>query len=535
MDPLLMAYVDTLTPKINPIIGNGIAIEHMKHAESYIDSILRNVSKDFPDGLEYLGCQRCTPLEEYAEITKKKGSKRTFDIARSDLYLMKYFFRFKGEDIIPPRYIFLPFVSTAGSITLSGTRYVISPVLTDKVISVGMKEVFVRLLRAKLRFHRNAQTIVINGIREEVKIVWSSIYNKNAAMKKLKSPVKAETCLVHYLLAKYGFSYTFKHFGKCVPIVGTSDVNSKNYPPEEWVICQSRQIPPKGNKGVYEPTQIRIAIRREEFTPMVKSLVAGFFYVVDFFPNRVEIDYLDNTSMWMVLLGLILFSDAISTGKLHADIEKHFLSLDEYIDHLIQTKLKDIGYDIPNIYELFGLIIENVNDWIAKASDTIGSMYNKELSILYDVLYDITSSIFDMHFKLKAVTKKELTLQDIITIMSSTLRPRAIYSIMKQRKGISTVSYSGDNKIFKITSMLVPQTSSGGRQNKKERISVEDPQLRLHASIAEVGSHIFLPKADPSGRARVSPFLGLENGSVIKRDPKKVELIDSVQEIIRRW
>lgn len=178
--------------------------------------------------------------------------------------------------------------------------------------------------------------------------------------------------------------------------------------------------------------------------------------------------------------------------------------------------------------------IEKFDGWLLNAGETINSMYNKELSVLYDVLYDITSSIFDMHFKLKTVTKKALTKEDIITIMNAKLRQRAIYGIMKQRKGVSTVSYSGDNKFFKMTSILVPQSSAGGQTSKKERVSVDDPQLRIHASVAEAGSYLFLPKPDPSGHARINPHLQLDSSGMILRDPTKMELIDSVQENFRR-
>lgn len=534
MDTFLIEKIKEATPKINPLIANGIAVEHMKSSEEYIDSILRNVSKDFPEGLKYVNYERCSIQDEFMEVSKKRNNKRYYDIARSDIYMVKLFFTFKGQPM-PPRHIFLPFVSSGATMMLSGTRYLISPVLTDKVISVGLNEVFVRLLRAKLKIHRTPQNVMFNGVKDEVQVIWSEIHNKNSEMKKLKSPVKAYTCLTHYLFCKYGFYETFTRFADCTPVVGEHEITEEAYPPDKWVICTSRRNRPKGAmRGPYNPSNLRVAIPIEQFTQKVKNLVAGLFYVADYFPQRITPQYIDLPSNWKVIMGLILFTDSYTFGKLHEDIEKHLRSLDQYIDVLVAVKLKDIGYDIKDVYELFSLIIGNFTDWIHKANDTINSMYDKELSVLYDVLYDITSSIFDMLFKLRAVTKKELTMDETIKLMNKHLKQRSIFHITKQRKGVSTVSSSGDNKYFKMTSVLVSQGSSNGRPSKTERKSVEDPQLQLHSSIAEVGSFLFLPKPDPSGHGRISPWVNIDASANIVRDPERRELIDEVQEMVAR-
>jgi hypothetical protein len=397
--------------------------------------------------------------------------------------------------------------------------------------------VFVRLLRAKLRFYRIAQNIMVNGHRDTVQVAWSEIYNKNAEMKKLKSPVKAFTCAAHYLFCKYGFTQTFQKYANCTPVVGYEDISPENYPPDQWVICESFcaafKTKPKGaQRGPYKQTRIRVAIRQNEFSAMAKSLVAGFFYVVDYFPGRIVPEYVDRTNVWKVLMGLILFTDAYSEGKLQDDIDKHLRSLDRYIDRLIEVKLKEIGYDVPDVYQLFAIVIENITMWMLKSEDTINSMYNKELSVLYDVLYDITTSIFETLFKLRAVTNKELTAQEVVKIMNKHFRVRGIFSIIKQRKGVSPVSSSGDNKYFKITSVLVAQSSGSGGGGRREKKSVDDPQFRLHASVAEVGSLIFLPKPDPSGHGRINPWVKVDANANIVRNEDLRTLIDDVQERI---
>lgn len=533
-DPYLLDRISEVTPKINPLIANGIATRYMKEGVTYVDDILKDVTRQFPPGLEYVRCEPCTAFEEFRKVTEKKGTKATLDIARCDLRLMKFYFKYKGE-MLQPKYLYLPFVGPAGSLVLNGGRFFVSPVLSDVVISYGQNDVFVRLLRAKVRFHRVEQSIIIDTYERPVQVVWSAIHNKNETMRKLKSPVKAFTTLPHYLFCKYGFYEAMNRFGKCNPVMGTQDINTTNYPPEEWVICASTRKPPRGRaKGLYEPTNLRMAIRRSEWSEVAMSMVAGFYYVTDYFPDRMSVEWVDSPRLWKILMGLILFTDAFSEGRLHDDIDKHIDSLDSYIDTIVRIKLKDIGYEVEDIYQLMSIIIENFNKWILTVTGDINTMYGKELSVLYDVLYDITNSIFHMLFKLRAVTKKELTKEAVERTMAKHFRMKTIFGILKQHKGVNALGYSGDNKFFKLTSELVPQSSSGGRGASKERLSVDDQYLYIHASVAEVGGYLFLPKPDPSGHARISPFVQVGPKGQIVPDPQKAAIIADVQSKLSR-
>lgn len=541
MDKELARLVDADTPKINPLIGNGLAVYHMTQTEQYIDSVFKAAARGFPAGLLYKGCQRCTPQEEFDENTKAKNNKRLYDVAKSDIYMMKYLFEYQGV-MLPPRYLYLPFVSDAGTIMLGGSRFNISPILSDRVISVGVDNIFVRLLRDRLTFERMQQHYMENNRRVDAQVAWSLIYHKNAKQKKQPLALKANCTLVHYLFCKYGFTDTFLKFANCRPVVGGPEINHNSYPEDEWVICttaSSEKIRPKGAlKGYYRPTQIRVAIRKDEMTPMVRNMVCGFFYVVDHFPDRVMPEYLHpayagQRRMWMVMMGIILWGH-MGEGKLHDDMADHISSLDEYLDALVITKLKEIGFHVNDVYELFALIIERFTEWVTTAKDKVASMYDKELSILYYVLFDITGAIFRLYFKLKAASKKELTQKEIIATMNLTLRTGLIFSITKNHGEVSTISVPGDNKAFKVTALLKPQSGSNKMSSRKDRAVINDPAKRLHASVAEVGGYSNLPKSAPDGRERLNPHAQFDAKGVIVRKPERAALLDEVQEKIKR-
>lgn len=530
----LLEHVDNATTKFNPAIANGLAVEHMKHVESYVNRVFELTATGFPPGLEYRGCRKCTPLEEYQEITKKKGSRCVYDVARSDVYLMEYKFRYNGVDL-PSRFMYLPFVTKAGTIYIGGSRFVISPILADQVISVQLNSVFVRLLKAKLTFNRVAQHYIANNRREGIRVAYSDIYNKKASSNAPRPTVNAKCTLVHYLLCKYGFSEMFMRFGGCNPVIGGDDINPDNYPESDWIICRSTSIPPKGfGKGFYEPSNVSIAVPRHKYTNIVRDLLAGFFYVVDHFPTRIKPDYVNSTRLWMILLGHLIWSGNVSEGKLYGDVEAHIASLDEYIDALVSAKLKSIGYECSDIYQLFYLIIDKFNEWLLSSEDRVSTMYDKELSILPFVCYEITNAINTLYFKLKAAQKKELTEKKIANIMSLILKKGLIFKITKEHGEVTTTSTSGDNMALKITNLLVPQGSSSRNSKKKDRAAINDPGKRLHSSIAEVGQVFSLPKSEPTGRSRVALTLRLDEAGVVQRNPRFVELLDQVQNQIRR-
>ena len=216
----------------------------------------------------------------------------------------------------------------------------------------------------------------------------------------------------------------------------------------------------------------------------------------------------------------------------------HFGSLDEYLDSLIISQLKSIGYECDDVYSLFYIVITNFNDWLLNANDKVNSMYGKELSILYFILEKITNAIFNLNFKLKTAQKKELTEKEIITIMNKIIRTGLIFGITRPHPGMSTANYSGDNKFFNMTSILFPQASANKTTGKKGRSSENDPNMQLHSSIAEVGGFSNLPKNDPTGHSRINPFLLLDNKSeidgTILRNENFIETLDDIQVKLKR-
>jgi hypothetical protein len=65
-----------------------------------------------------------------------KQNKRIYDVARSDVYLVQFLFSLNGEEVKDVLYIYLPYVTQGGIMTIKNSKYVISPVIADVALSV---------------------------------------------------------------------------------------------------------------------------------------------------------------------------------------------------------------------------------------------------------------------------------------------------------------------------------------------------------------------------------------------------------------
>jgi hypothetical protein len=177
---------------------------------------------------------------------------------------------------------------------------------------------------------------------------------------------------------------------------------------------------------------------------------------------------------------------------------------------------------------------------LIEGADKINSLYDKELGILYYVMEDVTIMINTFYFKLIASAKskrelnKDLKKEDIVDLMNKFLRPGKIYSITKMHQEVSTTSCSGDNKAFKITSMMVPQAKTSRRAGRSDSGAMTDPAKILHVSVAEIGGYANMPKSDPSGHSRINLYAQIDRFGVVLQNPELVPILQPTQEMIRR-
>ena len=536
MNRLFSQMCEEHMPKVNPLIMNGLACTYIPRAMEWLDRAARSAFNGVIPGLEYVDCQRCTPEEEFMVATKAKNNRRHYDLARSDIYLVKIKLRFDGVDL-PDRYIYLPFCREYDLIYLGGSLFHFTLVLSDKVISPGPRAIFVRLLQYKLNFYRTTHAIVANGDKQTVSVVHSLIYNQKKENRKVPVTTKAVTCLVHYLLAKYGFTKAFQMYTGCVPVVGTTDITPETYPVEEWVIVETahKNFKPSTYIGDYfKGTDIKIAVPIHKWNTDVQAFVTGVFYVLDHFPAEMRAEWIDNTERWQLLLAYILFSSIYSAGTLHSRVTEHFASLDSYVDPQAIEKLAEKGYNIDNFFDLLALLATRYTE-LSEENTQSSSMYGKYLDVLYYAMLPITTSMFTTKFALmKMGSKSTPTYDRVKDILIRKLKPGAVFKLTSDASVTESVAYSGDHPYFKLTSKITEQESGpSGRKGKTRRAGGDDKYL--NTSMIEGGSILFLSKSNPIPTNRINPFVqvDIKTGTIIP-NPKFKERLAYTEELLSR-
>lgn len=527
--------VDEDRPKANQDVLDGLACKIMEGAMEYVHRAFKFNNGLFPEGLVYESYSRCTTDEVYAVDTKLRQGCRSFSLAESSVFMVKYFFSFNGQPL-PPRYIYLPYVTEAGILYMSGVKYHFSPVLSDKVLSIGKDSIFVRTLGDKKNFHRTHHSIVVNDVRENVRVIWAPIHSKGTSSSAAPT-TRAQTCIVHYLFAKFGFTETFRKFAGFVPVTGTDEINEDSYPRESWIIIESASLrtgikPRTVIEKAYTPTNIRLAIPLDRWDAVTQQLVSGFYYVVDHFPQRFDISYLDSTNLWMVLLGHIIHSGMYGDGKLYDKIKDHLDYLQHYIDPMTVEKFRESGHKVENFYELLVLLIKQFSDISIDNDKIVDSMYGKSLDLLPYVLDDLTMSLRNVVFKLsKLRANKKLTADDIVNVMNRTMTLKMVFN-MKSKITTEVVSYCGDNKYPKLTSRLAEQQSRADGQRDSGHTSLSEDD-HLNVSMIEAGSIGYLSKSNPRPQARINPFVNIDmaTGTIIP-NPQHMEVLTRTQNLL---
>lgn len=535
-----IAIVDNSTPKMNPFIVEGVAYHEMKKVLPFIDSRWNLIAPGFPEGLEYRGYKVADPYVDHAERVRKKDPRSAYEISQTDFFLVHYHFRYKGEDM-PPLPLYLPFCKIGGLLNISGSMFQISPILADRVISIGDNSIFVDNGRSKVPFKRKSWSIIVDGFLQEGNAVSGMLYHRQD--KRFKKSTAANANNVHYLFAQYGVDGAFKRYADCeVKIIHRNQMHEMDA--TQWVMVRS-----KNNKisRVNESCELVLCVPRLawEKSTAARTLATGLFYAADHWPDRLTETRIMDRHHWIVLMGHAWLTSEASEIYLKEEMRAHLNTISEYLDEPVRLTLKEIDIHVENYFDLLFVIADRYVAWANESSDRMMTMYGKELRLLQSVLYPVTSSMMTMYYKLKSTIRQneakgtELSMKQLADHFATYIRPRKMYEIRENNVEVSGVQYSGDNLFFQITCSLVPQTavSVGGSKKKKKSgsVSTNDPTKFTHASVAEIGSHLSFGKTEPSGRSRISPYLHVDQDTgVVYRNPKFVELLDRAQESISR-
>jgi hypothetical protein len=502
----LSSFIAQKTPKFNKEAVEGLCYHKINRALEYIDNFIKySVGNKTNTHLQYLGYRMLTPKEEIKFLFNKTG-KIMYDIAKNDIYLVEFTFRYGNEPYNRVYYFYVPYMNKGNIIHLSGNRFLVMPILADKVISVGDKIIFINILTAKYSFERSYFGVVVDDTFMRVSIINTVLYKNQAD--KVEDTTRAKPTVMHYLLANYGYTKTMQM------LLGFVPTPVYDYGKNDKVVIRSTGAVPHGyikNKDFYTPSNIKFAVDKDKYNEEVLYCLGNMFYIIDHFPDSITIDTLDDTFMWKKLLGEIIHSGNHSLAYIMEKINAHFIDLNSGFDAMTLSKLRDINVDSTNLINLLVVIFKNFNNWIMKA-DAQSLYYNKtyetESFILSSLTSRITRIVLDINKEELRANGSMLDSKIVDRTFKKYFATRAIFGLKKEKQFVTSIEYSGDHLYFKNTSMVVQQESDFTNVADKNQNNAE--KKKIVASMATVGSILGLSKKNPIPIVKLNPYVNID-------------------------
>lgn len=528
----LSKFISERTPKFNKYMVEGLCYHRLKHAIDYIDRFIRySVESKTNTHLRYLG-YREVPYKEELKFLLGKNNKQPFDIAQNDLYLVEFIFHYGEEEEDRKYYFYIPYINKGNTLKISDKEFLVMPILADKVISIGDKIIFINILTAKYSFSRDYYSIVVNKRLCNIALIKTELYKNQST--KLEATTKAKITVMHYLLANYGFKWV------CQTLLGFIPEVSYDYDGSDKIVIESTGIIPRGYvkpKELYQKSRIKFLINKEQYNEVVHYVLGNIIYIIDNFPDVIQIDNLDNTLIWKKLLAEIIHSGNYTLDYLMEKITAHFEDLNSNFDTVVVDKLKDVGVSANNLMELMVIIFKNFNNWIM-TEDTRSLYYNKTFEVESYVLSEITSritkTVLDINKEELRIGDRPLDKMEVDKIFKTHFRPKSIFR-MKQNKQykqfVTSIEYSGDHLYPKNTAMIVEQESDFINTENKNANRAE--KKKIIASMATIGSILALSKKNPTPLIRLNPFVNMDYKTGTVLPPEDDELVKIIEETDR--
>lgn len=525
----LGSFIENISPKFNKQAVEGFAYHRMNYAIDYIDRFIKyGCQSKTQTHLKYLGYKELLPKDEL-KFLFNKTSRTEYDIAENDIYLVEFYFQYGESEEVMKYMFYVPFMSKGNIIHLSGNKLLVMPVFADKVISVGEKIIFINILTAKYNFTRTYFSVVVNGRFNRIPIINTELYKNQA--KKQEDTTRANTTVMHYLLANYGYTDAMTKLLGFVPMLTYKDQV------DGCVVVKSTEQPPQGyigNKLLYQPTPIRFAVKEADYNENVLYVIGNLFYIIDNFPEKLSIQDFDSTVVWKRLLGEIIHSGNHSLSYLAEKINAHFNDLNSRFDNITIDKLGDVEVNAVTLIELITVIFQKFNTWIMNASPR--SLYhNKTYEVESFALSNITSRITRIVLD---VNKEELRinggiLEDKVVdkIFKKYFKTRTVFSLKNEKLFVASIDYCGDHLYPKNTSMVIQQESDFVNVKKAEVNTSE--RKKIVASMATIGSILGLNKNNPTPVIRLNPYVNVDpvTGTVLPH-PLYNDIIEKTDQLL---
>lgn len=528
----MLQYAKTLVSPINPLIAEGIATHELRGMVSLVDACYRAALCD-PQGLMYRGMSACDPLAEVtSEVFKKNGSSSSIETAMSDMRLYHMHLEYAGMPLKPVP-IRLLFPRDYNMLLISGKMKSVAALLGDQCLGTNNgKEVFVRFKRARFVVKQLTHVILVNGLFMSQPVPWAQIHNDktDSSGKKVASTRRgrAKPALFAYLLAVYGLDGAFEKVCGTAPIFVRSDDKETRRKFDNdgsfSLITSTCKKPSRGASADWRAPEMVVYVKHNDVTQEMLICLGSFFYLVEYHPKLTDtMEKINSKIAWLVLLGNINMGDLLfSTLKLA--MTNHIDSVHRYFDDPSKRNFEELGIHVEDTYSLLAYLVSHTNLLLCTSTSKVADVACKQVGVLADMAFTVTSAVFRLTFKLSQMTSKRkdpLSVSEIESLLRAYLKKGDAFKANHSPAARNT-AVVGDLRLPHLTRLVSP--------NKVDPNNIPfTPADAAHASqlITQIGA---LTTTQPYGKTALNPFAG--DGHRILVAPCDPELYAETQELL---
>ena len=522
---------------IDPIIAEGIATTEIRDGMlALVDACYRAALND-PDGLQYRNISPCDPRDEVAkECFKKDGGTLSIETAMTDVRLMEVHIDHRGEPM-KPLFVKILGVRPNNGVMISGRMKYFAAILGDRCISTNVTadhaRLFVRFYRAKFQVNEISVMISVNGLFKAVPVPWAQIHNDKTDKSGKKTTTtgrrgKAKPTIFLYLLAVYGLYEAFERVAGAVPVFTTTDD-----------VDRHKELTKKGYVPVLStpakkkvPLNIIAWIKEDQCTVDMCNCLASLFYTMEYRPNNTNtIEKIENKTVWLVVLGIINSGDEFAYATLAQAMSNHIDSVYRYFDAPSKEKFEELGIYVNDTYELLSYLMTRTHAWLQTGNSKIIDVTNKQVSVLAEIAYAVTSAAFLLNFKYHQMRLKRLdvpTLAEAERLCRMHIKRGNVFEANRS-PATKSLAVVGDRRLPCMTNLVDPTRQGSRKGNKTITYSPSDA---THGSLLYNMQTNRNPSSSPFGRAALNPFTRIHKGLLLP--PENLEEYNELNDLLSR-
>ena len=520
---------------INPVIAEGIATTEIRDGMLALVNACFKAALNDPDGLLFESIRACDPRDEVQrEVFKKDGGQMSIETAMTDVRLVEVNLLHRGEPM-RPLYVKILGVRPNNTVMISGRMKYFAALLGDRCISTNVTSettrLFVRFYRAKFQVHELSMMISINGLLKAVPIPWAQIHNdktdKNGKKTSTGRRGRAKPTIFLYLLAVYGIYEAFRRVCGAAPIFTTIHDKDKHLSLTQAGYVPVVSSPVKSKKEL----EIIAWIKEDEVTVDMCNCLASLFYTMEYRPTNTDtIEKIEDKTVWLVVLGIINSGDEFSYATLAQAMSNHIDSVYRYFDAPSREKFEEFGIYVNDTYELLAHVMVHTHGWLQAGNSKIIDVTNKQISVLAEIAYSVTSAAFLLNFKYHQMRLKR---QDVPSTAEADRLCRMHIKRGKAfdaNKSPATRSFVvvGDRRLPTMVTLVDP-TRQGSSSSKTITYSPSDA---AHGSLLYCMQTNKCPTSSPFGRAALNPFTKSHRGLLMP--PDDLEAYEALNDALSR-